>query len=116
MEYGARLTQTVSLQPIGDILWVPSTQNAIALPYPESQHIVLLNPPYQNTRKINNSPLKQWFPNASSDLFAAFMQRAIEWLRPDGSAGLLTMHNWMFLRQHQKLRVWLLQRCAPALH
>ena len=83
--------------------------NAICLALPQKANTLCFSTPVPEHPKINNSPLKQWFPNASSDLFAAFMQRAIEWLRPDGSAGLLTMHNWMFLRQHQKLRVWLLQ-------
>ena len=45
---------------------------------------------------------------AHADLYAAFMQQAIRWLKPKGSAGMLTMHTWLFLRQHQPLRRWLL--------
>ncbi|MGC6509758.1 MAG: Eco57I restriction-modification methylase domain-containing protein [Myxococcota bacterium] len=109
MEYGGEVTQLnlhdLSKQTLGAL----NPNCNVSCLTPNSQHIVLLNPPYQNTRKINGSPLKNWYPDASTDLFAAFMLKAIEWLRPNGNAGLLTMHNWLFLRQHHALRMWLTQ-------
>jgi hypothetical protein len=71
--------------------------------------LVVGNPPYQGTAKLADSAyVEKQYPLGKADLFAVFLQRGLELVRDGGVSALLTMRNWMFLKQYAKLRMWLL--------
>jgi len=75
-----------------------------------SYDLVVGNPPYQGTSKLADGVyVKEWYPLGKADLYAAFLQRGLELCRPGGMSALLTMRNWMFIKQYAHLREWLLQ-------
>jgi hypothetical protein len=43
-----------------------------------------------------------------ADLYAAFLERGLQLVKPGGVSALLTMRNWMFIKQFSALREWLL--------
>jgi len=73
--------------------------------------LVVGNPPYQGTTKLADAAyVKKRYPRGKADLYAAFLQRGLELVRPGGVSALLTMRNWMFIKQYAALRTWLLER------
>jgi hypothetical protein len=71
--------------------------------------LVVGNPPYQGTDRLQSAGyIATRYPRGKADLYAAFMERALELVRPGGISALLTMRGWMFLAQFQKLREHLL--------
>ncbi len=73
------------------------------------QHLVIGNPPYQSTARLADAAYVQTtYPRGKADLYAAFLERGLQLVRPGGMSALLTMRGWMFLRQFIELRQWLL--------
>jgi len=71
--------------------------------------IVVGNPPYQGTARMADAAYVQHtYPRGKADLYAAFLERGLQLVRPGGLSALLTMRNWMFDRQYVDLREWLL--------
>jgi type II restriction/modification system DNA methylase subunit YeeA len=70
-------------------------------------HVVVANPPYMGGKGMNGR-LKAWagktFPDSKSDLFAMFMERALEMSVPHGMMAMINMQSWMFLSAYEKLR------------
>lgn len=77
----------------------------------QKYHVVIANPPYMGSKGMN-SKLSNWakkeFPDSKSDLFAMFVERAMELTKINGYASLVTMQSWMFLSSYEKLRSKLL--------
>jgi hypothetical protein len=78
----------------------------------ERYTVALANPPYMGNG--NMSPLlsgwtRREFPNAKSDLFACFIERATALVVASGRVAMVTMHSWMFLSSFSALRVHLLR-------
>ena len=74
-------------------------------------HVVVANPPYAGAKGLNPTlleHLKLTFPAGKSDLFAAFIIRAIHLNIKGGQAALVTMESWMFLSSYEDLRCSLL--------
>ena len=72
--------------------------------------LVVGNPPYQGTAKmVDAAYVQKTYPRGKADLFAAFLERGLELVRVGGVSALLTMRNWMFLKQYADLRMWLLE-------
>ena len=72
--------------------------------------LVVGNPPYQGTSKmVDAAYVKRHYPRGKADLYAAFLERGLELARPGGVSALLTMRNWMFIKQYANLRKWLLE-------
>jgi hypothetical protein len=72
--------------------------------------LVVGNPPYQGTSKMRDAKyVQKHYPRGKADLYAAFLERALELTRPRGTSALLTMRNWMFIKQYSALREWLLE-------
>ena len=72
--------------------------------------LVVGNPPYQGTSKMAEAGyVKKHYPRGKADLYAAFLQRGLELAREGGTSALLTMRNWMFIKQYAGLREWLLE-------
>jgi len=73
-------------------------------------HLVVGNPPYQGTSKMADADyVKDHYALGKADLFAAFLIRGLELAREGGTSALLTMRNWMFIKQYSGLREWLLE-------
>jgi hypothetical protein len=67
--------------------------------------LVMANPPYQGTSKIAETRyIAQTYPLGKADLYAAFLLRGLELVREGGVSAMLTMRNWMFIKQYSGLR------------
>ena len=72
--------------------------------------LVVANPPYQGTSKIADSTyIEKHYPLGKADLYAAFLLRGLQLVRTGGLLAILTMRNWMFLKQYSDLRKQLLE-------
>lgn len=70
-----------------------------------SYHMLIANPPYQGTPKMKaTSYVEDHYHLGKSDLYAAFLLRGLELVRPGGLSAMLTMRNWMFIKQYSGLR------------
>jgi len=68
---------------------------------------IVANPPYMGGRWMNpivKNFSKHQYPDAYSDLFAAFMSRGMEMLTDAGRCSMVTMQSWMFLSSFEELR------------
>jgi hypothetical protein len=71
--------------------------------------LVIGNPPYQGTSKMaDKAYVEKEYPRGKADLYAAFLERGLQLVKPGGVSALLTMRNWMFIKQFSALREWLL--------
>lgn len=71
--------------------------------------IVTANPPYQGTSKMADSKyVEKHYALGKADLFAAFLLRSLELVRAGGVSSMLSMRNWMFIKQYAALREHLL--------
>ena len=78
---------------------------------PGRYDLVIGNPPYQGTAKLADAGyIKRHYPLGKADLYAAFLLRGLQLVREGGISALLTMRNWMFIKQYAQLRAWLLER------
>lgn len=78
-------------------------------------HVVVANPPYMGGKGQNNRLkefLKEKYPDAKSDLFAAFIMRNTELTLPKGELGFVTPYVWMFISSYEKLRTFILEKCT----
>ncbi|MBT9554534.1 MAG: BREX-6 system adenine-specific DNA-methyltransferase PglX [Myxococcales bacterium] len=72
-------------------------------------HLVVGNPPYQGTGKMADAKyIETRYPRGKADLYAAFLERGLQLARPGGVSALLTMRNWMFIKQFSPIRKHLL--------
>jgi len=75
-----------------------------------SYDLVVGNPPYQGISKTNLfGYVATTYPRGKADLYAAFLERGLEFAMPGGLSALLTMRGWMFLGQFAELRQHLLR-------
>lgn len=71
--------------------------------------LVVANPPYQGTAKIESADyVEHHYSLGKADLYAAFLLRGLQLVREDGTSSMLTMRNWMFIKQYAELREHLL--------
>ena len=71
--------------------------------------VVVGNPPYQGTSKMKEKNyFKKHYPRGKADLFACFLKRGLELAKQGGVSAMVTMRNWMFIKQYQDLREFLL--------
>jgi len=72
--------------------------------------LVVANPPYQGTSKLAQAGyVERMYPLGKADLYAAFLLRGLQLVREGGVSAMLTMRNWMFLKQYAALRAYLLE-------
>jgi hypothetical protein len=70
-------------------------------------HVVVTNPPYLGGRTLSpelGAFLKKHYPQASSDLYSAFLVRGISLVRPGGYSAQVTMHSWLALQSFLPMR------------
>lgn len=75
--------------------------------------VVVTNPPYMGGNGVGNKLsefVKKNYPDSKSDLFAVFIEKCGELIKPIGYQAMITQHAWMFLSSYEKLRGKLLQR------
>jgi hypothetical protein len=71
-------------------------------------HLVVANPPYQGTSKMQDAAyIARTYPRGKADLYAAFLERGLQFASENGTSALLTMRNWMFIKQYIDLRTTL---------
>jgi hypothetical protein len=71
--------------------------------------VVVGNPPYQGTSKtVAFEYVAKTYPRGKADLYAAFLERSLEFARLGGASAMVTMRGWMFLSQFTDLRRTLL--------
>jgi hypothetical protein len=76
-------------------------------------HVVVANPPYMGGKQLNDAlrdHAKLRFPDSKSDIFAMFIERGFDLVKPSGFSAMVTMQSWMFLSSYEELRQKLLQK------
>jgi hypothetical protein len=72
--------------------------------------LVVANPPYQGTSKMADAKyVAKHYELAKSNLYAAFLMRGLELVREQQVSAMLTIRDWMFIKQHSRLREHLLE-------
>ena len=72
--------------------------------------LVVGNPPYQGTTKLVDAEyVRKHYARGKADLYAAFLERGLQFACKGGTSALLTMRNWMFIKQYSVLRQWMLK-------
>ena len=70
-------------------------------------HVAIANPPYMGGKQMNpllSQFMKDEYPEAKSDLFAAFFSRTLHLVAGGGQLGFMSPFVWMFISSYQKLR------------
>jgi hypothetical protein len=73
----------------------------------DKYHAVVTNPPYMGGNDMNSQLsnfVKREYVNSKSDLFAAFIEQAINLTKQNTYTAMITQHSWMFLSSYEKLR------------
>lgn len=73
----------------------------------EQFDVVCTNPPYMGKKNINqrlSEFLKKEYPDTKSEMYAAFIERCIDFTAPNGYLAMITIHSWMFISSFTKLR------------
>lgn len=69
--------------------------------------VVVANPPYMGSSSFNpfmSKWMKKRYPDAKSDLFAAFIVRIMDYADRHGEVGIMSPFVWMFIGSYEKLR------------
>lgn len=66
--------------------------------------VVLMNPPFGASSINAKDYIKKNYPRTKNDLYAAFVERGLEYLRPGGLLGAVTSRTGFFLKTFQKWR------------
>ena len=69
--------------------------------------VVVANPPYMGSSSFDpkvKAFADKYHPDAKSDLFAMFMERALQITEPFGYMGTINQQSWMFLSSYEGLR------------
>lgn len=73
----------------------------------QKYHVVVANPPYMGSQKMNVNLSKfatKNYQNSKSDLFAMFLERALNMNIKGGIMAMISMQSWMFSSTYEKLR------------
>ena len=73
---------------------------------------IAMNPPYMGSKHMDatlKNYVKEYYPNTKTDLFAVFMDVAMDRLDKNAKYGMINMQSWMFLSSFEKLRDTILQ-------
>lgn len=80
---------------------------------PASFDAVVMNPPYQSTRTMDSGTaayLKRHYPSGSGDLYTAFIELAMRFLKEGGRLSTICQQSLLSIQRYQKLRLDLLQK------
>lgn len=79
----------------------------------QNYDVVVTNPPYMGSSGMGaklSEFVKKNYPNSRSDMFAAFIEKCSELLKPSGFQSMITMQSWMFLSSFSSLREKVLEK------
>ena len=95
----------------GDVV---TEDNRLLLPYmsiilalTDKYAAICMNPPYMGSGRFDDTLsnyVKNNYHKSKADLFAIFMDVAIDRLADCGKYGMINMHSWMFLSSFEELR------------
>ncbi len=98
---------------------IVTEENRLLLPYmriilalTDKYAAICMNPPYMGSGRFDatlSNYVKNNYPKSKADLFAVFMDVAIDRLADCGKYGMINMHSWMFLSSFEELRKSLLK-------
>ena len=116
----ALLDQLQDLAHNGDVMQKPAAETLLpyvhqALILAQQYDAVIANPPYMGSKGMNaelKDFAKKAFPNSKSDLFAIFMERGFDLLKPNSFNAMVTMQSWMFLSSYENLRMKVLSESS----
>jgi hypothetical protein len=77
--------------------------------------VVLMNPPFGAGSLRSKRIFDQSYPRSKNDVYAAFVERGIELLKPRGLLGAITSRTGFFLSTFQKWREDIILQTAPPL-
>lgn len=77
--------------------------------------VVLMNPPFGEAPRSVKAYLEKHYPVTKHDLYAAFVERGLELLRPGGYLGAITSRTGFFLSSFQRWREEVLLKKARLL-
>ena len=69
--------------------------------------VVVTNPPYMGGKGMSANMsdfVNRNYPDSKSDLFSAFIERGLDWIKPTGYNCMVTMQSWMFLSSFETMR------------
>ena len=66
--------------------------------------VVLMNPPFGLASHSTKTLLQRTYPDDWTDLYSAFIARALEFLLPHGSLGVITPNLWLSIKRQESLR------------
>ena len=75
--------------------------------------VVLMNPPFGAGSLVAKKALEKSYPRTKNDIYAAFVERGIQLLHPQGMLGAITSRTGFFLSSFQKWREEILLKEAP---
>lgn len=81
--------------------------------YRRRYDVVLMNPPFGAASASWKAPFEKAYPRTKNDLYAAFVERGVAVLRPQGTLGAITSRTGFFLTSFQKWREEILLKEAP---
>ncbi|MDE6717012.1 MAG: BREX-1 system adenine-specific DNA-methyltransferase PglX [Muribaculaceae bacterium] len=107
VEYLSRAVFTYDAEPMHTDSFTPLVDAfRVILALTDKYAALCMNPPYMPTNK--EATLKSYatkeYPDSKADLFAIFMDVAIDRLREHGKYGMINMQSWMFLSSFESLR------------
>jgi hypothetical protein len=91
------------------LLEVLDTAENLTLKY----DVVVTNPPYMGSSGMGgklSEYVKKEYPDSKSDMFAVFIEKCGDMLKPAGLQAMITQHAWMFLTSYEKLRAKIMRR------
>lgn len=92
---------------------LPILQQAIVLA--QQYDAVIANPPYMGSKYyVQNLKdyLNSFYNNSKNDLYTAFIQRNLSFIRKNGFVAMITIPNWMFLSSFKSLRELILEQSS----
>lgn len=75
--------------------------------------VVLMNPPFGAGSLAAKKEFEKGYPRTKNDVYAAFVERGIQFLHPHGLLGAITSRTGFFLSSFQKWREDILLKEAP---
>ncbi|MCM8711319.1 BREX-1 system adenine-specific DNA-methyltransferase PglX [Clostridium sp. SYSU_GA19001] len=79
----------------------------------QTYHIVCTNPPYMS-KKYMDYKLKKFikdnYLDFNGDLFSVFMIRNLKYTKPYGYSAFMTPFVWMFIKEYEKLRKFIIDK------
>jgi len=108
------IRRAAEVQDMGSLLFGLDAEQAVHLVdvLTDRYDVILMNPPYGAMSAECKSYARRMYPRTHNDLYAAFIEQAIDLCQPGGCVGALTGRTFLFLRSFQRLREEILRQEA----